>query len=361
MVVELFESNPVKIRIDRSDLRLTHRWRIASGHGSRSAGGRDLYSVVFVELEDVDGVVGRGEAAPSTRYGESAASAVDFLNRLDPDSLSFADIPASMEYLERIGPGNFSAKTAINIALLDGAGQRAGKPVFDLLELGFTEDRHVTSFSLGIDEPEAIEAKTREAGDYPVLKLKMGGSTDRETLAAVRRIAPTKKLRIDANEGWRDRDEALARIEWLAEDGNIEFVEQPMPASTDPKHSAWLRDRSPLPVMADESCRSAADIAMCADCFHSVNVKLMKTGGMTEALETLRAARRAGLKTMLGCMIESSIAITAAAHLAELTDYLDLDGNLLITNDPWAGVRTVKGVLSFREPARSTGLCVARR
>ena len=352
---------PVQLRINRMNLLLAHPWEIASGHGSRSTGGHDIYGAVFAELEDSHGILGRGEAAPSVRYVETSDSTAAFLERVDPVCLSFDDIEGSMNYLEEVGSGNFSAKAAINTALLDGAAQLAGKPIYDFLNLGFHESRHLTSFSLGIDTPDAIRIKAREADDYPVLKLKMGGRTDRETLAAVREVAREKTIRIDANEGWPDREVALKHIEWLATDNKIEFVEQPMPATAAPEDLAWLRERSPLPIMADESCRSAADIPLCAECFHSVNVKLMKTGGITGALETLQAARRAGLKTMLGCMIESSVAITAAAHLAELTDYLDLDGNLLITNDPYHGVTAEKGALSFKAARPRNGLCVALR
>jgi L-alanine-DL-glutamate epimerase-like enolase superfamily enzyme len=194
-----------------------------------------------------------------------------------------------------------------------------------------------------------------------VLKLKVGGPNDRENLGALREVAPTKTVRVDANEGWKTKEEALRQIEWLAKDGHIEFVEQPMPANARASDVCWLRGRSPLPIMADESYLSAADAERCAECYHAVNVKLVKTGGISGAYEALTAARRRGLKTMIGCMIESSILISAAAHLAELTDYLDIDGNLLITNDPYFGPTAKKGIISFQDATEKFGLRVTVR
>jgi L-alanine-DL-glutamate epimerase-like enolase superfamily enzyme len=156
-------------------------------------------------------------------------------------------------------------------------------------------------------------------------------------------VAPKKAVRVDANEGWKTKEEALQRIEWLHRDGHVEFVEQPMPSTASRADMRWLKERSPLPLFADESYHNAGDVALAAECFHGVNVKLVKTGGISGAHEALRAARQAGLKTMIGCMIESSILISAGAHLAELADHLDLDGNLLITNDPYAGVTADRG------------------
>jgi len=168
-------------------------------------------------------------------------------------------------------------------------------------------------------------------------------------------------VRADANEAWKTREEALRQLEWLAADGNIQFVEQPMPRQTPAADLAWLRERSPLPLFADESGHTVADVPHCAEFFHGVNFKLAKTGGISMAHESLCAARRAGLKTMLGCMIESSLLISAAAHLAELADYLDLDGNLLITNDPFQGVTVEQGRLSFAAAPAKTGLRVCPR
>lgn len=351
----------VKLTKTRFDLQLAHRWTIARGLEPGGTGGTNQYHVVLVELQDAHGIIGRGEAAPSSRYEENVDSVLAFLGHVDPAKLSFADVPGSMRYLDSISQGQHCAKGSLNIALLDGAGKKAGKPIYDLLGLGFTENKHVTSFSIGIDVPDVIRAKVAEAADYPVLKLKVGSPEDEKNLAALRSVAPTKPVRVDANEAWKTREEALQKIEWLARDGHIQFIEQPMPASSNPKDMAWLKERSPLPVMGDESCVNVHDVSLCADCFHSVNVKLVKTGGISGAFDTLSAARRAGLKTMLGCMIESSVLISAAASLAELTDYLDIDGNLLITNDPFAGPTAVRGQVSYRPAQEQAGLRVRPR
>jgi L-alanine-DL-glutamate epimerase-like enolase superfamily enzyme len=165
---------------------------------------------------------------------------------------------------------------------------------------------------------------------------------------------------VDANEGWKTKEEALEKIQWLASDGHVEYLEQPMPQATPVRDLVWLKERSPLPLLADESYHSAKDIDHCAECFHGVNVKLVKTGGVSAGFAALSAARAKGLKTMIGCMIETSVLISAAAHLAELCDYLDVDGNLLTTNDPYSGVTAKGGVLSFATAKEKTGLCVNR-
>ncbi len=351
----------MKIKSWRFDLKLTHRWTIASGLRPGGEGGTSVFKVVFVELTDEDGTAGLGEAAPSSRYDENAEGAHAFLEHVLPGKLSFADVAGSMDYINTMAPGNFAAKGALNIALLDGATRKAGKPVYDHLGLGFTEGKHVTSFSIGIDKPEVIRQKVQEADQYPVLKLKVGSPDDQRNLGALRAVAPNKPVRVDANEAWKTKEDALRNIEWLAADGHIQFVEQPMPAKADLRDLAWLKERSPLPIMADESYHFASDIEKCAHWAHSVNVKLVKTGGISGAYDALQAARKAGLKTMIGCMIESSVLITAAAHLAELTDFLDIDGNLLISNDPWEGATAEGGVISFADSPEKIGLRVRAR
>lgn len=351
----------MKLRIWRYDLTVAHRWTIARGLGPGGQGGDDVFPVVFAALTDKDGVVGYGEAAPSPRYDETVDSVVAFLERVNPYQLSFTDLPGSLRYLESVGSRNYCAKGTLNLALLDGAAKLAGQPVHRFLGLDFQEGRHVTSFSIGLAAPDVIRRKVTEAERYPRLKLKLGGPDDAATLAALREVAPQKPVRLDANEAWKTREEALRKLEWLAGDGNIELVEQPMPATADPADQAWLKERSPLPLMADESYVYAGDVERCAAGFHAVNVKLVKCGGISAGMQALRTARAAGLKTMLGCMIESSLLISAAAHLAGLTDYLDLDGNLLITNDPFRGVGCRDGVLSWAEAPTSMGLRAAPR
>ena len=344
----------MKLKFWRKDLQLAHTWTIARASVNVSP-------VVLLELAAPDGTTGLGEASPIARYHESTDTVAEYCARVDAARLSFDDVPGSLRYLETIASGNLAAKCAFDVALLDGAARRARKPLCEYLGLKFQENHHLTSFSIGIAGPEVIRQKVAAAADFPVLKLKLGSAEDRASLAALRQVAPAKPVRVDANEGWRTREQALAMLEWLAGDGHIQFVEQPMPAGTPPEDLAWLKERSPLPLFADESFHTAADTEACAAGFHGVNVKLVKAGGVTGALEALRSARRAGLQTMLGCMIETSALISAAAHLADLCDFLDLDGHLLITNDPYAGVTADKGVLSFASAPEPCGLRVGAR
>jgi L-Ala-D/L-Glu epimerase len=344
----------MQLKFWRGELNLTHQWTIARGSASK-------FRVVFVELRDREGVVGYGETAPSRRYQETIETVEAFFSHIDPDKLNFSDLAASKEYLDKIAPGHLSAKGAIDLALWDGAAKIARKPTYDALGLGFRDGAHTTSFSIGIDSPEMIREKVKLAEAYPILKLKVGVKNDKENLKALREIAPHKRVRCDANEGWKTREQALEMLEFLATDKNIELCEQPMPTTASQEDMVWLKEHSPLPLMGDESYVTDKDLPKCAECFHAVNVKLVKAGGISGAISALKAARAVGMKTMLGCMIESSVLISAAAQLAELTDYLDLDGNILISNDPFTGPTTEKGIVSFKKAEEPFGLRVRPR
>jgi L-alanine-DL-glutamate epimerase-like enolase superfamily enzyme len=348
----------MQLKIWKEELKMAHVWTIATGV---KTGGSTGTSVGILQLTAPDGTIGLGETSPSSRYNENLEGSMAFLSRVDPKKLSFDDVAGSMKYVENFEPGNFAAKSAVNVALVDGAARKARKPIYDFLGLGFRDNHHVTSFSIGIDKPDVIRKKVLAAEAYPVLKLKVGAPDDKANMAALREASPKKWVRVDANEGWKTKEQALEMIEWLAKDGYIQFIEQPMPATTNPKDMAWLKERSPLPLVADESYHTAKDVAHCVECFHGVNVKLCKTGGISNGFEALQAARKAGLKTMIGCMIETSVLISAAAHLAELTDYLDVDGNILTTNDPFVGVTAEKGLLSFANAPEKYGLRVKAR
>jgi L-Ala-D/L-Glu epimerase len=345
----------VKLDFTTLSLQLTHTWTISRSSPEKCS------QVLVITLVDDDGLVGFGETAPIARYHDSIEQVGRFLARIDPNRLVVNDIGFSFAYLSQLGSPSPATLAALSTALLDLAGKQARKTIHQLLGLPFHENRYRTSFSIGIDHPDVIRQKVLAAEPFPVLKLKLGSAMDRSNLRALREVAPSKPVRVDANEAWKTREQALQNIEWLAGDGGIEFVEQPMPASAPLKDWVWLKQRSPLPIIADESFHLAGDVNQAADCFHGVNVKLVKTGGIPGALDALRAARAAGLKTMLGCMIESSILISAAAHLADLCDYLDLDGNLLITNDPYSGVTARNGILSFADAPEKFGVRVAPR
>jgi len=349
-------NSQVKINARACELQLTHPWKIAGTDGTRAC------QTIIVELSDGRGMRAFGEAAPSELCGESVERVMPYLSQLSPAHLSFEDVSGSLAALEKIPGLPMAVKCLIDLALLDGAAKRAGQPLYDYFGLGFREHQHVTSFSIGLDAPEMIRLKVLDAARFPVLKLKVGSPCDRENLAALRSVAPYKPVRVDANEGWKTKEEALRMIEWLAAtDQHLQFVEQPMPRDASDRDLTWLKERSPLPLFGDEACHTVADIPRCAESFHGVNVKLIKTGGVSMARETLAAARKAGLKTMIGCLIETSVQISAAAQLAELADFLDLDGSLLITNDPFAGVTAEQGMLSFAAAKEKYGLRVSPR
>jgi L-alanine-DL-glutamate epimerase-like enolase superfamily enzyme len=224
---------------------------------------------------------------------------------------------------------------------MDWVGQKLGVPLYRYFGLD-PADAPVTTFSIGIDTPEMTRKKIEEAAQFPVLKIKVGLDTDEASIDAVRAVT-NKPLRVDANEGWRDKEEAVRKIKWLETKG-VEFVEQPMPADMI-EETRWVRSRVHMPLIADEACRHADDIPKLRDAFDGVNVKLDKAGGVLEAHRMIQMAKALGMKTMLGCMVSSSVSVTAAAHLSPLVDYADLDGNLLISNDPFSGVLVRNGKL----------------
>jgi L-alanine-DL-glutamate epimerase-like enolase superfamily enzyme len=235
----------------------------------------------------------------------------------------------------------YAARAAVDIALHDWVGKRLGIPIYRLFGLD-PGKAPVTTFSIGIDTPELTKQKVREAAPFPVLKVKVGLDTDEATIEAVRSVTD-KPLRVDANEGWKDRETAIRKIEWLAARG-VELMEQPMAADR-LEDAAWLKARSPIPLFADEACLRASAIPGLAGSYHGVNVKLDKSGGLREAVRMIDTARACGLKVMLGCMISSSVSTTAAAQISPLVDFADLDGNLLIANDPYEGVAVREGRL----------------
>jgi L-Ala-D/L-Glu epimerase / N-acetyl-D-glutamate racemase len=312
------------------ELHLRHTFRLARG-------ASDSRRNLLIELEH-EGLVGLGEAAPIARYRQDADSAARAVEEMavrlgDPRAFDSAADRAAV-------PGQPAAAAAVDMALRDLAGKRLGAPLYELLGL----DPRATppaSFTIGMDTPEVVAAKVRAAGDFEILKVKLGGDDDRAVLEAVRDVTD-RPLWVDANEGWT-LEEAQSRLEWLQTMG-VELVEQPLPASQ-LAETRELRRTSPLPIFADESLHVAADVPKLAEAFDGVNVKLMKCGGIGEALRIIAAARAHGMQVMLGCMVETSLAITAAAHLSPLVDYADLDGNLLITDDPFVGARVVGGRL----------------
>ena len=311
---------------------------------------------VVVELEH-DGEVGYGAAAPAAHYGETAATVEALLPELLEVVESVGDPRARREVHERmrsVARGNPAARAAVDLALWDLAGKLLGQPVHRLLGLSADAETPVTSYSLGIAETATMRRRAREAvgAGYPVLKLKLGTDRDRRILEAVRAVAPDVRIRVDANEAWTPK-EAVRKCETLAEYG-VEFVEQPVPAEN-PEGLRYVHERSPLPIAADESCLTAADVPAVADRCDVANLKLMKTGGLTPAVELVHAARAHGLEIMCGCMLETNAAIAGAAHLLPLLDYADLDGSLLLEADPYGGVPVSRGRFELDTVAAGTG------
>lgn len=326
-------------RSEITRLKLRHTWTTTMS----SSEYRDTLQVHFAK----DGVTGIGEGAPIVRYRENAQDAQKALESIR-ELLATAD-PWAFEKLItnvfRKMEGQHATKAAIDIALLDWIGKKLNIPLYRYFGLD-RGDAPVTTFSIGIDTPEITKQKVREAESFPVLKIKVGLDTDEETITAVRSVTK-KPLRVDANEGWTNKEDAVRKINWLETQG-VEFVEQPMPAVM-LEETRWVRERVHLPLIADESCLNAAAVPGLVNAFDGVNVKLDKCGGIQEALRTIQVAKALGMKTMLGCMISSSISVTAAAHLSPLVDYADLDGNLLLSSDPYRGVQVDQGRLILPE------------
>ncbi len=321
------------------DLHLIHTWTIARGSST-------MKHNVFVQLTK-DGITGIGEAAPNIRYNETAESTVEVIEQAKPlfekfDWWNFVDLGYA---IRELASEQTAAKCALDIALMDWVTKSLKVPMYKYFGLDKTK-APLTSFSIGIDSLEMMQKKIREAEPYPILKIKLGTENDEEIMKAVRQETQ-KIVRVDANEGWKDKHEALEKIKWLEKSG-VEFVEQPMPAEMfDEMH--WLRQRVALPIIADEAVKSASDIPKLAAAYHGINIKLMKSGGIQEALRMIWMARSLGMKIMLGCMVESSCAMAAAAHISPLADYADLDGNLLISDDPFSAVKVEKGKMILPE------------
>lgn len=325
--------------VHRKRLMLTHTWTL-------SRNSSDFKDNVFVRVER-DGVVGWGEAAPNVRYGQTADQTIADLEKVRSlveagDWFQYVDLRTQWE---RALPGQVCAHAALDIAILDWVGGKLKTPLYRLLGLDAGK-APVTTFSIGIDTPEVIKQKVKEASEFPVLKIKVGRDNDAEILAAVRE-ATDKPLRVDANEGWKTKEQALDKIHWLQGLG-VELIEQPLPAAMI-EETAWLRDRVEIPIVADEAVKTASDIPRLAGAYDGINIKLMKSGGIQEAIRMIHVARAMGMKIMLGCMIESSVAISAAAHLSPMVDWADLDGNLLISNDPFTGVGVERGKLILND------------
>jgi L-alanine-DL-glutamate epimerase-like enolase superfamily enzyme len=329
----------VELRATTKSLALAEEFGIARG-------SRTTQSVVQVELEH-EGIVGRGEAAPVYYRGESVASAADFLTTTAPplvgdDPFALEDIEERLEDVD----GEAGGKAALDAALHDWIGHRLGVPLWRLL--GLSPVAPPTSYTIGIDSLEGTRDRARRASDFRALKIKVGGTEDLERVEAVREESDAP-LRVDANEGWTLESARELMPELIRLD--VEFVEQPFPAA-DIDSFQRLRELHPrLPVVVDEGCHDLTDVAPAAGYADGINVKLAKSGGVREALRMIHAARALGLRVMVGCMVESQLGVAPAAAIASLADWVDLDGHLLLADEPFTGLRFEDGrVLPGSEP-----------
>ena len=319
-------------------LKLKHAFNLASS-------SRTTTPVVLTRIHH-EGVTGFGEASMPPYLGESHETAERFLSRVELEP--FRD-PFRMEeildHVDRIAPGNPAAKASVDMALHDLVGKLMGQPWYRIWGLS-PEDAPATSFTIGIDTEEVVRQKVQEAQGFRILKVKLGRDTDRMMVETIR-SATRVPLCVDVNQGWTDRQEALDTVHWLREQG-VQFVEQPMPRDR-PEDNAWLTQHSPLPTIGDEAVLTSQDIPGAFQVYSGVNIKLMKCGGMREARRMVDVARALGMKVMLGCMTETSCAVSAAAQLSPMVDWADLDGNLLIANDVFRGVGIQEGRLVLPE------------
>lgn len=326
----------------RRSLRLHHPFNIAR----RERENRVDKEILLVQLEH-DGLIGWGEAAPTSYYHQTLESAEAALSQMagmmGDDPLAF---DAVLDPLwERFGEETATIG-AIDGAMHDLAGKLLGVPVWRLLGLDRAR-APLTSFTIGIDSLDVIRQKTKEAAQYPILKVKVGTPQDDQILSVIREEAPNKIVRVDANCGWTSVN-VLDQCRNLSRKYDIEFIEQPTPAGV---HEALpaVRAAGICPIVADESCIGVKDVLACAGVFDGINIKLSKCGGIRRAIQMIHTARSAGLKIMLGCMIESSAGIAAAAHISPLVDWVDLDGHLLLANDPFEGLGGQGGRLTLSD------------
>lgn len=318
------------------ELKLRHSFNLAKS-------SRTTTPDVLIQIE-YEGIVGYGEASMPPYLGESIESVCNFLSKVD---LSQFNDPFRLEeilaYVDSIAPDNRAAKASIDIAMHDLLGKLMGQPWYKIW--GLNPDKAPnTSFTIGIDTAEVVRQKVDEAAPYKVLKVKMGLDNDKE-LVDIIRSKTDRPICVDANQGWSSKEQALEMCHWLSE-RNCLFVEQPLPKEMIDE-TAWLRERSPLPIIADEFLQRMPDVLRAHQAYDGINIKLMKSTGLHEAYKMAVLARSLGMKVMLGCMTETSCAISAAAQLAPMADWADLDGNLLISNDCFDGMKIVDGKITL--------------
>lgn len=330
-------SHKLEMKFFPYELKLRHVFTVATY-------SRTTTPDVQVEIT-YDGVTGYGEASMPQYLGQTVQSVTAFLQKVDlsqfNDPFQLEDILA---YVDSLSPGDTAAKAAVDIALHDLVGKLLGAPWYKIW--GLNKDKAPsTTFTIGIDTADVVKQKTREcANQFNILKVKLGRENDKEMIETIRSVTDLP-IAVDINQGWKDKEKAIDEIFWLKEHG-IVMVEQPM-AKEQRDDIAWLTEKSPLPIFADEAIQRLKDIKNVAGAYSGINIKLMKCTGMHEAWKMLNYARAIGMKVMVGCMTETSCAVSAAAQLSPAVDFADLDGNLLISNDRFKGMEVVKGKITL--------------
>lgn len=327
----------MKLSFAPYELQLRHTFTVSSYSRKTTPG-------VQVRI-DYEGHTGYGEASMPPYLGQSVETVTSFLSRVDLSQFNDPfQLDTILAYIDSLSPGDEAAKAAVDIALHDLVGKLMGQPWWRIWGLDPSKTPN-TTFTIGIDTPDVVRQKTRECADrFKILKVKVGLDNDKEMIQTIREITDLP-LAVDANQGWKDREKALDEIFWLKENG-IVMVEQPM-AKERIDDNAWITERSPLPVFADESIKRLADIPSIKGAYHGINIKLMKCTGMREAWKMANYAHAEGMRVMIGCMTETSCAVSAAAQLSPVADFADLDGNLLITNDLFRGMEVVDGKITL--------------
>lgn len=326
----------LKLSFDPYSLQLKHVFTLATS-------SRSTTPVMLTKIE-FDGFIGYGEASMPPYLGETQQSAGNFLSALDLEQ--FSDpfrLDEILGYVDQTAIGNSAAKASVDIALHDLIGKIVRQPWHKLW--GFSaENAPDTSFTIGIDTNEMVRQKVKEAAEFNILKVKLGRDNDKEMIETIRSVTDVP-LCVDVNQGWKDKKQALDMVFWLKEKG-IVFVEQPMPKEM-LNETAWLTQNAPLPIIADEALQRLSDVQATIGAYSGINIKLMKCTGMREAHKMITLARANQMKVMIGCMTETSCAVSAAAQLSPKADWADLDGNLLISNDPYSGMKVINGKITL--------------
>ncbi len=327
----------MKLSFEPYELQLRHTFTVASY-------SRNTTPDVQVKIE-YDGFTGYGEASMPPYLGQTVESVSSFLRKVNlerfKDPFQIDDI---LTYVDGLSEGDTAAKAAVDIALHDLVGKLLGQPWYRIWGLDPAKAPD-TTFTIGIDTPDVVREKTKECADkFNILKVKVGLDNDKEMIETIREITDLP-IAVDANQGWKDKKQALEMIHWLAEHGVV-MVEQPMPKEA-LDDNAWITENSPLPVFADEAIQRLKDIPAIKGAYSGINIKLMKCTGMREAWKMANYARAEGMRVMIGCMTETSCAVSAAAQLSPVVDFADLDGNLLISNDLFEGMTVEKGKITL--------------